>query len=285
MDVDVFVFIELWGYAKLLCTRPCIAVCGLSRFLHYVAQMSGQCQLATPFHNRCLDIEDLTSNRRPGKSRGNADLVFFAFFFGHMLGNAKILVYLSWRNRSGLCRSTGDFFRDLATYPCDLTLDVSKPCFACVLCYDLSDGLVGKLYEFIAKSVFFNLPGYQIPVGYDKLFFACITRDIDNLHPVFKRAGDWIHLVCRSDEHDICKVKWQVQVMVAKGIVLLRVQDLQQGRRRIPPEVRADLVYFIHHKDGVIRTCLLHPLNYASRKSTDIGAPVSSYLCFIANAT
>ena len=66
--------------------------------------------------------------------------------------------------------------------------------------------------------------------------------------------------------------------MIGKGKILLRVQDLEQGRRRITPEIAAQFVDLVEHEEGVVGTGLFEALNDAPRQGTDIGPPVAADL-------
>ncbi len=44
------------------------------------------------------------------------------------------------------------------------------------------------------------------------------------------------------------------QVVIAEGVVLLGVENLEQGGRRIAPDVRTELVDLVEHEDRV-STC------------------------------
>ena len=72
--------------------------------------------------------------------------------------------------------------------------------------------------------------------------------------------------------------------MVAEGVVLFRVQHFQQGRRRVAPEVRAELVHFVQHHNRVAGASLLEALNDAARHGADIGAPVPAYFSLVVHA-
>ncbi len=52
--------------------------------------------------------------------------------------------------------------------------------------------------------------------------------------------------------------------MIGERIVLLGVQDLQQGSAGIPPEIYANLVYLVQHEQGVDGLSTAHRLNDAS---------------------
>ena len=72
--------------------------------------------------------------------------------------------------------------------------------------------------------------------------------------------------------------------MVGKGIVLLRVQYLQQRRGRVAPKIIAQLVNFVQHKERVARPHPAHRLNDAAGQRPDIGAPVAPNFRLIAHA-
>ncbi len=63
--------------------------------------------------------------------------------------------------------------------------------------------------------------------------------------------------------------------MVTECYVLLRVQHLQEGRRRISPKIAAHFVDFVKKNYRVLGTRLTHSLDNPARKRTNVGAPVS----------
>ena len=64
--------------------------------------------------------------------------------------------------------------------------------------------------------------------------------------------------------------------MVAEGIVLLGVKRLQERRGGIAPEIGAQLVDLIHHKNRIVGFALFQPLKDASGKGADIGSSMSA---------
>ena len=50
------------------------------------------------------------------------------------------------------------------------------------------------------------------------------------------------------------KIKRHVQVVVAESMVLLRIKDFQQRGRRVASEIRPDLVDFVEHEYGIVRS-------------------------------
>ena len=73
----------------------------------------------------------------------------------------------------------------------------------------------------------------------------------------------------------LLRSKGHLEVMVGKGVILLRVQDFQQGRRRVSPKIHSQLVDLVQHKDRVVGPGLADPLNDPPGESPDIGAAMA----------
>src|SRR2546425_2286701 len=68
-------------------------------------------------------------------------------------------------------------------------------------------------------------------------------------------------------------------------MVLFGIKNLEEGGRRVSPEVHAHLVYFIQHEHGVSRPCFFHHLDDLPGKGADISPAVSTDLRFIPDAS
>jgi hypothetical protein len=66
--------------------------------------------------------------------------------------------------------------------------------------------------------------------------------------------------------------------MVRKGVILLRVQDLEQGAGRVSPKVFPELVDLVEHEHGIVRAGLFDAMNNPAGKRAHIGATVPSNL-------
>src|SRR5262249_33634027 len=75
-----------------------------------------------------------------------------------------------------------------------------------------------------------------------------------------------------------------VEVVIPEGRVLLGVENFQQGRGRVSPEVVTELVDLVQHEDGVLRLGAAKPLNDLARQSADVRAPVSPDLGLVPHA-
>src|SRR5204862_519617 len=97
-------------------------------------------------------------------------------------------------------------------------------------------------------------------------------------HPVAQRAWDGVERVAGGDEEDLREVERHAEIGVDEGVVLRRVQHLQQRRGRIAPPVRADLVDLVEHEDGILRLGAAQPLDDAPGDRADVRAAMASVL-------
>lgn len=79
-----------------------------------------------------------------------------------------------------------------------------------------------------------------------------VSEKLNHLHPVFEGGGNRVSDVSRGDEEHLGKVEGDIKIMVNKGEILLRVQNLEQCCRRVAPKVDAHLVNLVEHEYGVI---------------------------------
>ena len=82
----------------------------------------------------------------------------------------------------------------------------------------------------------------------------------------------------------MAQVEGDVQVMVRKGEVLLRVQDLQERRGGIAPEIAAELVDLVEHENRVVGFGPADPLDHAAGQGADVRPPVPPDLRLVADA-
>ncbi len=78
------------------------------------------------------------------------------------------------------------------------------------------------------------------------------------------------------DEHHVREIVGDLEVVVGEGVVLLRVEHLEQRRRGIAAEVVADLVDLVEHEDRVDRPDLLHALDDLARERADVRSTVTA---------
>ncbi len=72
--------------------------------------------------------------------------------------------------------------------------------------------------------------------------------------------------------------------MVREAVVLRRVEDLEERRRRVPLHGDAELVDFVEEEDRVLRPGLPHPLDDPPRHRADVGPPVATDVGLVARS-
>ncbi len=72
--------------------------------------------------------------------------------------------------------------------------------------------------------------------------------------------------------------------MIAKRVVLRRVEHFEQRRRRIAAPIRPDFVDLVQHDDRIHRAGVSQRANQPSRQRTDVGPAMSADFRFVAHA-
>ena len=124
----------------------------------------------------------------------------------------------------------------------------------------------------------------QIAPGDLQLFLLGVAGDLDDLHAVAHRARNGVEHVGGGDEHDLGKIERDAEIVVAEGRVLLRVEHLEQRRRRIAVEADAELVDLVEHQHRVAGAGLADRLDDVARQRADVGAAVAPDLRLVVDA-
>src|SRR2546428_516679 len=278
VDMDVQVTEGVEGDADVGRPGTGVGQRRLGRLLHDGAQVSCQDQPPLPWHDGRLHEQDLAARRGPGEPGGHAHLIVDQ---GHLGGDARNTEQLLRPNGRDLERpgfALGHAARQLAAGLGDLALQVPETRLTRVLLDDRLDRLVGERHLGLAQAVLLDLLRDQVPPGDLDLLLLGVAGQADDLHPVAERRLDRVEQVRRGHEHHVRQIERHVQVMVAERVILLRVQDLEQGRGRVAPVVGADLVDLVEHEHRVVRGGLGDALDDASRHRADIGAAVAADL-------
>ncbi len=136
----------------------------------------------------------------------------------------------------------------------------------------------------LPQAVAVALTRPQVALRDRELLLGGVAVEADHLHPVQQRAGDRVRDVRRGDEHHLGQVQLHIQVVVPEGVVLGRVEHLQQRCGGIAPPVRADLVDLVQQDHRVHRAGVAQRPDQTARQRADVGAPVASDLGLVANA-
>ncbi len=134
------------------------------------------------------------------------------------------------------------------------------------------------------EAVLLLLPRDEVLVGDGDFLLEGVAGQLEHFHAVAQRRRDGVEDVGGGDEHDVREVERHVEVMVAEGEVLLRVEDFEQRGGGVAAEVRAELVNLVEHEDGVVGFGLADSLDDAAGERADVGAAVAADLGLVADA-
>ena len=79
-------------------------------------------------------------------------------------------------------------------------------------------------------AVFFHLFWKQVPPGNLEFFFFRISGQPDHFHAISQSRLDRVENVGGRHENDVRQIERDAQIVIAKTVVLLRVEDFQQSR-------------------------------------------------------
>src|SRR6202020_2743325 len=166
----------------------------------------------------------------------------------------------------------------------DLALQAVNASLPRVALNDSSERVVSDLDLFRLEAVGLELASNKIAARDLKFFARCVAGEADDLHAVAKRAGNSVEHIRRGDKHDAAEVKRHREVIVAEGVVLLRVQHLQHRGGRVALYAGSKLVDLVEHHDAVAGAGLADRLNDVARQGADIRSAMAAGLRFVVHA-
>ena len=116
------------------------------------------------------------------------------------------------------------------------------------------------------------------------LFHAGVAGQLNDVHTVAQRAGDAAQVVRGGNKEHMAQIKGDINEMIVKCAVLLRVQRLQQSCRRVAPEVPCQLVDLVQQHQRVGGLGGDHGADDLAGHGTDVGAAVAADLSFVPHA-
>jgi len=126
--------------------------------------------------------------------------------------------------------------------------------------------------------------GDQVAARDVKLLLLDVAGQTDHFHAVAQGGRHGVEDVGGADEQHFAQVEGLVDVVVLESVVLLRVQDLEQGRGGIAAEVRAELVHLVEHEHRVLALRAAQALDHLAGEGSDVGAAMSADLRLVAHA-
>src|SRR5690606_7804115 len=150
----------------------------------------------------------------------------------------------------------GNADRGVAQRLADLALEIPDTGLARIVLNNVAERRVVDLGLLRREPVRLQLALHEIAAGDLQLLVLSVAREADDLHPVAQRSGDGVEHVGRGNEHDPAEIERHPEIIVPERVVLLRVEYLQQGRRRGALGAGAELVDLVQHRHAVARARL-----------------------------
>src|SRR5947209_13449274 len=106
----------------------------------------------------------------------------------------------------------------------------------------------------------------EVPLPDDDLLLKHIARKINNIHAVSKGSRYLVLHIPGADEEHLREIVRNLQVVIGKGVILLRIQHFQQGGGRITTILRREFVDFVEKENRVFDAHSLHRMDNTHRK-------------------
>ena len=257
---------------------------GLDALAHDLAQLAGQDQLAAAGRAGRLDEQYVAAHRRPGEAGGHARHAGAHGDFVLEPHRAQQLLQVGRADPDLGRRALGNLHRDMAQRAADLAFEAAHARLAGIARDDLLQCCIVDLGLLRLQPVGLELAPHQVAPGDLELFARGVAGERDDLHAVAQRAGDRVQHVGGGDEDDAAQVERHVEVIVAEGAVLLRVEHFQHRRRRIAVHAGAHLVDLVQHQHAVARARLPDRLDDVAGQRADVGPPMAADLGLVVHA-
>ena len=140
---------------------------------------------------------------------------------------------------------TGQPGGHLTQHPTDRALQLPYARLPGVLTSDHPQRRVLQVHLVGGQAGPIQLPRQQVRPGDLDLLVLGVTVELHQLHPVQQRRRDHLQHVGGGQEDHIGQIQLDIQVVVPEGVVLRRVEHLQQRRGRVAPVVGAELVHLV----------------------------------------
>ena len=218
---------------------------------HDIAEGSGELEIALAGEGDRLDQQHVAADRCVGETSCDADAVGFQRTVGEEHGRTEEALDRCRRDAVGGGFFFGHLHRHLAAHRRDLAFEVAKTRLAGVAGDQPLQGRGGERQSMVGESVLLDLTRNQVTAGDLELFLFGVAGEVDHLHPVEEGGLDRLRDVAGGDKEHLREIVDNSQVVIAEGVVLLGVENLEEGGRRISPDVRTELVDLVEHEDRV----------------------------------
>src|SRR5918994_3387007 len=271
--------------AQLAGVGPDVGEGDRGRLLHHVAQLAGEGQPGLAVHHAGLDEQDVAAGAGDGQAgRHPRDGGPLGRLAEELLASQVAADVAVVDDQRGAGLTAGDPGGRLAQQLADLALQVPDPGLAGVVADHGAQGALGDDHLVAAQAGLVELAGQQVVAGDGQLLVLGVAVQADDLHAVQQRARDRLDHVGGGDEQHVRQVQLDLEVVVAEGVVLGRVEHLEQSRGGVAAPVGADLVDLVEQEHRVHGPGLLDGPGDPAGLGADVGAPVAADLGLVTDA-
>src|SRR3989442_4190281 len=132
--------------------------------------------------------------------------------------------------------------------------------------------------------MFLELTRNEIAARDVQLLLLAIPGQGNDLRAIEKRRVNRAELIGGRDEQHARQVDVDLEVMIAKRVVLRWIEHLQQPRGRIALKPGADLVDLVQHEHRIHHPGLLERLHDAAGHRADVRTAMAADFRFVAHA-
>ena len=126
--------------------------------------------------------------------------------------------------------------RQLPRHRADLPLQLPHSTLTSVARHHRHDRIVGERDLLVAQARFLELTRQQVFLRDLRLLFLGVAGEVHDFHAIEQRTGNVLYEVRGRDEQHFAQIERNTEVVIGEGVVLRRVEDLQQRARRITLE-------------------------------------------------
>ena len=259
---------------------------GLRRFLHHVAELAGERDLALARHPDRFDEHDVTADRRPRQSGGDADFGRAARDLALHFGLPGVLLEILGGDLDAGRLPLDHLERGLAEDTLDLALHLPHASLSRVLTDQPLQGPVGDVgtLGFAPKPRLLHLAREQIALGDLQFLGRRVAVERQLLHAIEQRIGNRHDAVRGRDEHHGREIERHLEIVIDEGRILRRIEHFEQRGGGIAAHVGAHLVHLVEHQHGTARLAALQRVENAAGDRAHIGATVTTNLRLVAHA-
>ena len=153
-----------------------------------------------------------------------------------------------------------------------------------VVSHDEAQLGVGDHHFLDTQAIPLDLSRPEMSAGDRHLLVGGVAVESNHLHAVEQRGRNGVGDVGRCDKQHLREIQFDIEIVIPEGVVLRRVEHLEQRCRRVAAPVRANLVDLVEHDHRIHRAGVAERPHEPSGERADVRAAMAAYFCLVAHA-